>query len=165
MINIGDKVKVVPHSYIGRAKGGLNQRHAWRVESIDEGSDIMLGGVYEVLAIEKGPSGFAHGANTNFYKLIPGDDNSGIVSEFNVILLDEVELCQLKIGDVVVFRPKCSPQDLEYLKAMGACYSLSNPDKEHKITGILNDYYIFIDVPKDDPYSFPFRWIDFELKA
>jgi hypothetical protein len=164
MIDVGDKVKVIPRSYVGRAKSDLNQRHAWEVSN-EEGTHIMLGGIYKVLAIEQSPSAFAQGANVNFYKLIPGNTGSETISELNVLPVHEVELCQFKVGDAVVFRPKCTPQDLEYLKALDDYYGLSDLDKEHKVTDILNDYYIFVDVPKNDPYSFPFRWIDFELKG
>ncbi|HEX7027803.1 MAG TPA: hypothetical protein VF268_11220, partial [Gammaproteobacteria bacterium] len=104
---------------------------------------------------------FAGNKEINFYKIIQGNTNFDKISEFDVLPLDQVERCQLQVGDAVLFRPKCSFQDMEYLKAVDS-FGLSDPDKEHKVTCILNDYYVFIDVPKDDPYSFPFRWVDFK---
>jgi hypothetical protein len=163
MIKLGDKVKVIPHSYIDLAKRDLHQQHALEEASAEEGKSIMLGGVYQVLAIEQEFSPLTKKVTGVFYKLIPGDSKAGNISGSFLLPLNEVELCPFKVNDLILFRPKCSQQDLEYLKILDSL-GLNDRDKVHKATSILNDYYIFIDRPIDDPYAFPFRWIDFQPK-
>lgn len=165
MIKVGDKIKVIPDSYISLLKLDFHQPSAWNDVSAGEGALISLGGTYEVLAIKRSVAPFAGNKEINFYKIIQGNTNFDRISEFDVQLLEKVPPCPFEIGDTVVFRPKCSEQELRSISTTINHFGLNDPDKEHVVIEVLNEYYIFVDATKDYPYSFPFRWIDFELKA
>lgn len=160
MYKIADKVKVIPSSYIDLSKTFLNYRETWNKVNTERDEHLMLGGEYTIRSVENTTIGI-------FYKLIEGGtNNSGKASERQIKLANNVMSCPFHVGDRVVFSPKCSEEDIQYLEALGYGVRASDPPaKEHKVTAILNDYYVFVDVPKNDPRSFPFRWIDFELSG
>src|SRR3569833_793245 len=94
----------------------------------------------------------------SFFFLCLGSMNNHSVWKKSTGFNDESVL----VGDEVLFRPKCSEQEIRFLMNLTAFKSLQNPNYLHEIKYILNDYYLFIDVGADSKYAFPMRWVDFE---
>jgi|SRR5690606_446849 len=162
MISVGDKIKVIPKSYIDLAKAGLNQPDSWAAPNQDT-KTIMLGGEYKVLAISSMPSSYPTGSDERFYKLLEDGSSYDALPEKYILPISEFHNCPYKKRDLVFFRPKCSEQDKAYLKSIfSSIYRFDDNEKRYEITDIINDYYIFINFDKASPFSFPFRWEDFE---
>lgn len=154
MIEKGDIVKVVPRNYFDLCKGFFNYPNRWESADPKNNEVVMLGGQYKVLDEHSEKSG-------KYFKLIEkGLNNQDMVHESFVVLSGSVTVCPFLVGDKVVFDLSLD----EARKNMSIFQYYDYGNGVHQITAILNDYYIFIDVPKDDPYSFPFRWTDFKRK-
>jgi len=152
-IKVGDVVRVIPDSYFNLCKGSMNNPSVWKKSTGFNDESVMLGGRYVVMDVHESLHGI-------FYDLIL-DKNDPFRDDF-VILEEEVQDAPFRVGDEVLFRPKCSEQEIRFLMNLTAFKSLQNPNYLHEIKYILNDYYLFIDVGADSKYAFPMRWVDFE---
>lgn len=158
MLKINDVVKIIPSSYVNLSKNFFNSPSCWKASNKSSDEKLMLGGTYAIVNIEKVEG-------REWFSLLPkGINNFGKVSSSSIVPVENVGSCIFKEGDNVVFRPKCSEEDVKYLEeTMENCYQLSQEDRVHVVTKILNDHYIFIDFNMDDGCAFPFCWQDFRL--
>jgi len=152
-IKVGDIERVIPDSYINLCKHSMNNQSAWKPSTGPNDENAMLGGRYVVRAVHETETGV-------FYDLTFNKNDSW---PHHFVVLDKyVENCPFRVGDKVVYRPKClMGVDLRMLEA-GWGYSLHNPNQIYEVRYVLNDYYIFVDHEPDNPPSFPMRWIDFQ---
>lgn len=121
------------------------------------GHASMLAGRYVVLDRS------VNNVGRNAYTLIEAGHGFGpcLSGEDFLVLDKDVENCPYQVGDKVLFRPKCSDLEVEYL-TVDEEWNLRNPDTVHEVRGIINNYYIVIDCELGDENSHPLRWIDFE---
>lgn len=158
MYEVGDVIRVVPSAHEDIDKSFLNYPKNWRESAGSGDSNVMLGGEYEVLEI------FQQGKNVWYQVLSDNTNNNGLVSEKIVKKSKECRLCPFKIGDFVIPKPSKATSEVFFKEsAIGRTYGLSDYEKSHKVTGVLNSYFIFIDYDFSSEYSYPFSWEDFQL--
>lgn len=157
MYKVGDVVKVIPESYIDLAKGFLNSPNTWKTCNPKIDTHLMLGGVYKLLSVESSNQG-------DWYSLISeGVNNLGKLRAEFLTLDSSVKRCPFNVGDKVIFDPKCLEEDRNFLiSILDKTYGISSTNRTREVTYVLNDYYIFVDFPKDHPNAYPFRWMDFK---
>lgn len=151
MFNVGDKVKVIPESYIDILRHDFRQIMKFKMAFPEAEDLVMLGGTYSVLSTQQQPNG-------NFYKLL---SHAAPTHQDFLELADNVMLCPYNVGDEVIFQPQCSAMELASLQEILHASRLDKPDIMHRITYVLNEYYIFVDFEFESPWAFPFRWTDF----
>lgn len=158
MFHLNDLVRVIPRSYVDLSKSFFNDPRKWQDFDSQEDNVVMLGGEYNILSIQKS------GGRT-WYKLLQNNpNNEAMVSDSLIVKSGDLRKCPFQVGDKVIFHPKCSMQDEQFLvSGLEEPYGLLDRRKLHDVTCVLNDYFIFVDFDIQSPYSFPFRWEDFEL--
>jgi hypothetical protein len=156
MFNVGDKVKVITPSYVQMSKGFFLDMETWNGSDPDSDEWAMLGGEYQVLELIKEPG-------QEFFSLLAnGVNNRGVVISTFLMLSDSVRRCEFRVGDLVVFTPACDENDQEMLRIR--CegeLDLFEPSSKFKVASILNEYYIFLELPQGEGNSGPFCWRDF----
>ena len=157
MYKVGDVVRLIPELYDDLSKAGFLQPNCWKEADQMHDPYTMLGGRYTVL--EAG----ILGNGMNVYTLIESNSlhGSSQSGDTSLVLDKDVENCPYKVGDKVLFRPKCSDLDVKTLTMIEA-WNLRDPDTVHEVRGIINNYYIVIDYEVGHIHSHPLRWIDFE---
>lgn len=157
MYKVGDVVRVVPTTHEDVDKSFLNYPKNWRESAGPDDSSVMLGGEYEVLAIIR------QGKNVWYQVLSDNTNNNGLVSARIVKSTKECRLCPYKVGDFVILKPSGVTSEKFFTEsAIGRVYELADYEKIHKVTKVLNNYFIFIDYDFDGEYSYPFSWEDFQ---
>jgi hypothetical protein len=156
MFNAGDKVKVIPPSYVQMSKGFFLYIETWNSSDPDSDEWAMLGGEYQVLELIKEPG-------REFCSLLAnGVNNRGVVISTFLLLSDSVRRCEFQVGDLVTFTPTCDEIDQEMLRIRcEGKLGLFEPSNKFKIASILNEYYIFLELPQGDGNMGPFCWLDF----
>lgn len=152
---VGERVRVIPASYVDLAKGFFNSPVHWANARASD-DEIMLGATYEIL-------GSRMEGTRVWYCLLSSDrNNSGMILRSFLRFAREVPNCEFVEGDEVRFAPKCNSSDIYFLKtAMSTCYEFSDPTRSYVVRSVLNGYYIFLNYGIDDGCAFPFRWEDF----
>ncbi len=152
-IKIGDKIRVIPESYMYLSKAGYLSPDTWRTPNPDTDTCAMLGGEYEVLDGDLD-------SNHPLYTLLPDSRHSrGRVSDHDAIAVDKVELCPFSVDDTVKFNCRWSERDFnERRDTLHRYYGFDDPDAAHKITHVINDCFVLLDYELDDPFGTPFFW-------
>ena len=152
---LGDKVVLLPRTYEDIGKSLLLYRERWNASNPKSDIHLMLGGKYTVLEI------FEERGETSYELLENSRRQMGNSWERSLIFEEELNHCPYKVGDTVVVDPRNerSRKWLETVYKHG--YSFSDHFRKHTVTGILNDYYIFLDYDQDDPWAVPLIWEDF----
>jgi hypothetical protein len=155
MYKVGDEVRMIPESYFQLFKGDLHHSIFWQKPDPAHDDRVMLGGRYTVLEVSPGKSGV-------FYRLIDNNELGEFYRENFLILDSEVRNCPYKVGDKVLFRPKCSALETKALKKFEHL-KVDDLEAIHEVRAAINDYYVVVDLPVDSPYACPIRWVDLEL--
>lgn len=158
LFRVGDVVCVRPESYARLSKRGFLYRETWG-EARDDNEEIMLGGNYSIKSIDFDSGG------TIFYRLL--DSGNSLVKESMIYSLvipaSEKKLCPFKIGDLVRFNSLFIETHSFYLEVIGRAYRDFDLNCTHKVTHVINEYYVLIDYEKGDRRLSPFAHEHLEL--
>ena len=161
MYKVGDVVRLIPPSFYALSKAGFLQPEHRKEADPTHDQCLMLGGRYTVLEVSVDSGRY-------LYRIAEPNPGAGFHAfegwssyDDSLVLDKDVENCPCKVGDKVLFRPKCSATDVKNLTTMKG-WNLEDPDRVHEVRAVINCYYIVVDYEAGESDSIPLRWIDFE---
>jgi hypothetical protein len=130
-ININSKVKYIYPDYFSAMKDNYFQPVKWCSPS-ESDEVFMIAGEYNVKSVKRKLFFWEEYELSNINEFINGAFLQ--LSEF-------VQSCPYKVCEYVIFNPKCSIKESEYITMISKIHSR----RHYKIKEIINDYYILID--------------------
>lgn len=155
-IVLGETRVIVKPEYRSMAKNFWLYQEKWRDQNETHGECLVIGGEYVAWRVLNGVFYLQDG-----YQKYEAPNTVGI---HDLALADEVIQCSFSVGDAVrpnkefdfaSFESELPSYFNEYFRRAG--------NGNHKVTGVLNKYFIFIDVLPFSDYSLPFYCGDFEF--
>jgi hypothetical protein len=147
LIEIGDDIRVIPPNSIQLSKHELNSNNAFYPADAETNETVMLGGRYTV-------RGVRYIEGYRYFEVLAHPKYSGLVYEGNAVLAGDVPPCPFRAGDLVVYEKLSESEQRVHQQFTD---ERLDDTTEHRVSRVLNDYYVFIgdSIPYPWPYFRP----------
>lgn len=146
---------VIRPEYFNMARDFWLYSDKWRGQDTAKGGSLVLGGEYTIWKVV-GQAIYLQDKYCSY-------DIPNAVGANDLVLASNFKTCSFKIGDII--KPKRLFDFDSFKSELGTYYEKyfsKDRHNEHRVVGILNDRYVFIDYEPLSDYSLPFACDDFE---